>query len=242
MSRLSPSHSHSFGHASEFGSESLFQRSTRRPVMSDEDAPPTTSVVDIPNSLPSMNSSMFPSPFKQAATPPQPSNEASNTRIHYIIVFGFPSAAAYVHVSRLFAGLGETTSPEPAENSGNWFKIGFRKEWEARRAVRRNGELIHGDDGSLYMIGVKWADPTQDLASSSSDPFVSNSQVATTSRSLIPLSQAQSFSPSTPLAPASAAFRRPEPPRPASQIKLEPLATTGQKSWIGTVGDMILSW
>lgn len=57
----------------------------------------------------------------------------------------------------MFGGLGDSTNPEPAENGGNWFKIGFRKEWEARRAVRRNGEIVHGDDGQAYMIGVKWA-------------------------------------------------------------------------------------
>ncbi|CAG8739109.1 285_t:CDS:2, partial [Acaulospora colombiana] len=45
---------------------------------------------------------------------------------------------------KLFTSLGECQEPIPGPEGGNWFKIAYKNEWEAARAVRKNGELING--------------------------------------------------------------------------------------------------
>ncbi len=69
-----------------------------------------------------------------------------------LIVFGYPPDK-YDSATKLFQSLGETSEPEPGPIGANFFKIGFKSQWEAARAVRKNGELIAG----TWMVGVKWA-------------------------------------------------------------------------------------
>jgi hypothetical protein len=54
---------------------------------------------------------------------------------------------------KLFNSLGDCQPPNPGPEGANWFKIAYKHEWEAARAVRKNGELING----AWMVGVKWA-------------------------------------------------------------------------------------
>ena len=54
---------------------------------------------------------------------------------------------------KLFNSLGDCQPPTPGPEGANWFKIAYKHEWEAARAVRKNGELING----AWMVGVKWA-------------------------------------------------------------------------------------
>lgn len=69
-----------------------------------------------------------------------------------MIVFGFPNDKLQAAI-KLFSSLGESQEPTPGPEGANWFKIAYKHEWEAARAVRKNGELINGQ----WMVGVKWA-------------------------------------------------------------------------------------
>ena len=69
-----------------------------------------------------------------------------------MIVFGFPQDKISAAL-KLFTSIGETQEPQPGPEGANWFKISYKHEWEAARAVRKNGELMNGQ----WMVGVKWA-------------------------------------------------------------------------------------
>jgi len=161
------------GTASEFGMDSMFESSRKRQTLADEDAPPMTSVADIPHeayvdSAPAAfqpRSSTFgtSSLFKPRTQPSAISNGIQQSRqqrptqeqqVLYLIVFGYPQDRYSVTVE-YFKSLGDTTGPDLNTEIMNCFKIGYRDPGDAMRAVRKNGEVL----GGSYMVGVKWADP-----------------------------------------------------------------------------------
>lgn len=90
-----------------------------------------------------------------AKTPQRNVNNAKSAltqQWNEVVVFGYPQDKAKA-AEKLFRSLGESNEPVFAPEDGNWFKIGYKHEWEAARAVRKNGELVNG----AWMVGVKWA-------------------------------------------------------------------------------------
>lgn len=69
-----------------------------------------------------------------------------------MIVFGYP-ADKYSVTAEYFKSLGETTEPDPNTQILNCFRIGFMDPIDAKRAVRKNGEVLSG----TWMVGVKFA-------------------------------------------------------------------------------------
>ncbi|KAF8625014.1 hypothetical protein AX15_005594 [Amanita polypyramis BW_CC] len=166
------------GTTSEFGMDSMFESSRKRQTLADEDAPPMTSVTDIPNETyadasptafqPKASTLGTSSLFKHRA---QPSTSGANATQHprqqqqtqeqqqqplYIIVFGYPQDRYSVTVE-YFKSLGNATEPDLNNEIMNCFKIGYHDPGDALRAVRKSGEVLCG----CYMVGVKWADPAQ---------------------------------------------------------------------------------
>jgi hypothetical protein len=94
----------------------------------------------------------FEQPFKTPVRNQRHQRTGTGKEWQEIIVFGFPEDKISAAI-KLFTSLGETREPEQGPNGANWFKIAFKHEWEAARAVRKNGELING----AWMVGVKWA-------------------------------------------------------------------------------------
>lgn len=139
----------------------------------DEDAPPTESVFDSIGGQPPprtvgiiagfalrllINSLLQVMSLGLSRTNKSPlarsSSNQSQTKNDWfdLIVFGYPPDK-YESATRLFQSLGETNEPEPGPSGANFFKIGFKSQWDAARAVRKNGELV----GGTWMVGVKWA-------------------------------------------------------------------------------------
>ncbi|KAG8787746.1 hypothetical protein FRC15_008120 [Serendipita sp. 397] len=133
-----------------FGAETNDQHMSRQQPL-DEDAPPTQSLLDELETIP-----MGRDPFKTSA---RNNRQRSNTtrEWHEIIVFGFPQDKATAAM-KMFSSIGDSQEPQPGPEGANWFKIAYKNEWEAARAVRRNGELINGS----WMVGVKWAQDGKD--------------------------------------------------------------------------------
>ncbi|KAH9992784.1 hypothetical protein BJV74DRAFT_834424 [Russula compacta] len=240
---------------SEFGKDPMFESSRQRQT-SDEDAPPTTSVNDIlsvtytdsPSYL-QRSASNFDSSMTRApqATPHQAAEPL------YIIVFGYPPDKYSVAVD-YFKQLGETTDPDPNMEISNCFRIGFKNPVEAIWAVRKNGEVV----GGSWMVGVKWADPSQaervlgqaaarasyPLApdvSSPSDAAPTDSAGPSRSSHQLVLPPTRSPHSSTPtvgtpirLAPSTSAFRKPgQTPKVATSM---PGPQPGTPLAVGTPG------
>ncbi|KDQ19573.1 hypothetical protein BOTBODRAFT_28150 [Botryobasidium botryosum FD-172 SS1] len=161
-----------------FGSEALLatQRlnSPRTNVAhDDEDAPPTTSLMDFAMSSPepvrtnNFSSSGFHSQTASAASPShhhsqshshqqqQPQHQSSSES-YPVIIFGFPPEKAKAIVGH-FASMGDGASVELGPEGSNWASVAYRSAWEAARAVRHNGEIV----GGSVMVGVKWANAAQ---------------------------------------------------------------------------------
>ncbi|KAJ7595251.1 hypothetical protein C8J56DRAFT_921935 [Mycena floridula] len=266
-------HSLMRGSASDFGMDSMFESSrSRKPMGHDEDAPPTSSVNDIPNEIytPSSrfqprNSTAESSLFSSRGGPPPLSATASGSQsqIVWIIVFGYP-ADKYTLTVEYFKSFGETTEAEANLEITNCFRLGYKDAGEAMRAVRKNGEIL----GGSWMVGVKWADPVQ------VDAMLGQSRVLEAPPSAMAVdephspfhtnSNAGAFH-STPsvgtpikLAPSASAFRKSgastpvtQPPRPLAGWSGTP-STPGAapvqpqvsptKGVIGQVSDMIFGW
>jgi len=261
-SHTSPHFNRAFGHNSEFGTDNLFQRSTTRMDMNDEDAPPTTSLHDsavwapTPSTTPlfkSGSSSVFGTPSRpsnQKSNPLTPNAPTEKPKPHYLTVFGYPASSqiAFTHLSDSFSALatGEFFPAEADENGGNWFTIGYLKQADAKRALARDGEIVRDDGGNLrYMIGVRWRDHRVgevDFASSGLGTLTNGSTKA--------LVRTGGFGTGSPLQPAAAAFRKPEPPKASSIAVDQGVAgmagvspsNPGKGGWVGTMGDMIFGW
>ncbi|KDR80973.1 hypothetical protein GALMADRAFT_222564 [Galerina marginata CBS 339.88] len=155
------------GSTTDFGMDSMFQSSRQRQSLPDEDAPPMSSVNDIPNEI-----NMDPSPahfqsrkalndrasFSSSRRPTNSALSSANQAPNavYIVVFGYPPDK-YSLTVEYFRSLGETTDPDANSDVSNCFKLGYRDPGDAMRAVRKNGEIL----GGSWMIGAKWADPLQ---------------------------------------------------------------------------------
>lgn len=248
--------------ASHFGAESMFESSsTQRQTFTDMDAPPTSSVNDIfregssfgesqravlppsrPFSLSISSSTLNTSQSKthtQSATPNQPT---------YIIVFGYPPDK-YSLTVEYFRSLGASTEPEPNTEIVNAFRIGFRDPGEAMRAVRRNGEVL----GGTWMVGVKWADSTQDprgpdFTVSTSPPRVQipTSQVQADGNAMVVDGVATVGTPIK-LAPSVAAFRKAPAPVPQKSAHAMPVPVINAqqspaRGVLGQVGDLLFGW
>lgn len=150
----------------EFGMESMFQSTRQRQNLADEDAPPTSSVNDIPNEIyveskaPRFQprNSTIPEGSQLGRRQPKLLNSSTSSASSplYIIVFGYPPDKYSVTVE-YFKSLGNSTEADPNTEVGNCFKIGYNDPADAMRAVRKNGEVL----GGSWMIGAKWADATQ---------------------------------------------------------------------------------
>jgi nuclear pore complex protein Nup53 len=231
--------------------------SRTRMDMNDEDAPPTVSLHDTaawapsPSNTPHFkngSSSVFGTPVRSVQqsntlTPNAPPT-TEKPKPHFLTIFGYPvsSQTAYTSLSKSFSSMatGDIAPPEADENGGNWFTIGYYKQADTKRALARDGEIVRDDGGNIrYMIGVRW----RDSRSAESDFGASGSG---STKALI---RAGGFSSGSPLQPASAAFRRPEPPKAnavigqgvAGAAGISP-SKSGNGSWISSVGDMIFGW
>ncbi|CAG7847208.1 SubName: Full=Uncharacterized protein {ECO:0000313/EMBL:CCA66784.1} [Serendipita indica DSM 11827] len=134
-----------------FGAETGDQHMSRQQPL-DEDAPPTQSVLDELDTIPTNRD-----PFKTPARNRTHQRSTTNKEWHDVIVFGFPQDKISAAI-KLFTSIGETQEPQPGPEGANWFKISYKHEWEAARAVRKNGELMNGQ----WMVGVKWAQDGKD--------------------------------------------------------------------------------
>ncbi|KAG1726046.1 uncharacterized protein EDB91DRAFT_63176 [Suillus paluster] len=251
------------GGASHFGAESMFESSsTQRQTFADMDAPPTSSVNDIfregssfgesqravlPPSRPFSLNSPSTLNISQSKNHTQPATPNQST---YIIVFGYPPDK-YSLTVEYFRSLGASTEPEPNSEIVNAFRIGFRDPGEAMRAVRRNGEVL----GGTWMVGVKWADPAQDLTLSRAPDFMAS---VSPSRSQIQTSQvpdgnamavdgAATVGTPIKLAPAVAAFRKAPAPAPQKSAHAMPIPIVNAqqspaRGMLGQVGDLLFGW
>ncbi|KII85741.1 hypothetical protein PLICRDRAFT_44129 [Plicaturopsis crispa FD-325 SS-3] len=211
------------GSTSDFGMDSMFQSSRQRQTLADEDAPPTTSINDIPN-----YSDSTPVPFqtrgsildksssrsnstRQSRIPPPPQSQPL-----YVIVFGYPPDKYSVTVE-YFKSLGDTTDADQNTEVLNCFRIGYHDPGQAMRAVRKSGEVL----GGSWMIGAKWADPAlaeavlsgSTLRSMTSNPSTSNANVSDNAMAVDDQphpSTGQASAVGTPikLAPSTSAFRK----------------------------------
>ncbi|KIJ55295.1 hypothetical protein M422DRAFT_23905 [Sphaerobolus stellatus SS14] len=250
---------------SEFGLESMFERTTsrrQRQPTSDEDAPPTASVNDImdeahinPFHRKDAPHSTSPTNTRRAVLPQQQQQQqqAPSQQITHLIVFGYP-LERYDNIVRLFQSLGDTTEPEPSENR-MWFTIGFRQPWEAERALRRNGKIM--DDS--YVIGVGRANGSSvdaqvegsrtngPVSGMPGSPPSADNNTTPGKDALVPsfpLGRANSSLglPLT-LAPASAAFKPPSASKPPPQPSAPQQANTvPQSSTLSKISDMIFGW
>ncbi|KIJ98996.1 hypothetical protein K443DRAFT_680289 [Laccaria amethystina LaAM-08-1] len=144
----------------DFGMDSMFQSSRQRQALADEDAPPMTSVNDIPNEiiLDSPNPTRFQprnSAFGHRKVPSASAQIAQHQPL-YVVVFGYP-ADKYSVTVEYFKSLGDATDVEHNSEISNCFRIGYRDPGDAMRAVRKNGEVL----GGSWMVGAKWADAAQ---------------------------------------------------------------------------------
>jgi hypothetical protein len=166
----------------DFGMDSMFQSSRQRRTLADEDAPPTSSINDIPTET---NVDSGPNRFQPRKTTVE--NTFSLSRRHtrtssttqipqhtFVVVFGYP-ADKFSLTAEYFKSLGEATEPEKHLEITNCFRIGYVDIGDAMRAVRKNGEVFAGS----WMIGAKWADPAQAEAMIG-QPVVRNTPLSTT--------------------------------------------------------------
>ncbi|EKM50365.1 uncharacterized protein PHACADRAFT_263626 [Phanerochaete carnosa HHB-10118-sp] len=182
--------------AADFGMDSMFEtlRHRSRQTFADEDAPPMSSVNDIPDELydafasrrgpstvsldtPVRNSIFRPSQSQIPATPKGHASGTPSKKPIYVIVFGYPPDR-YSAAAEYFRSLGDATEVDPNLEITNCFRIGYSNSAEAMRAVRKNGEVL----GGSWMVGVKWADPTQAealLGTSLRSPYVSPPEAST---------------------------------------------------------------
>jgi len=148
----------------DFGMDSMFQSSRQRRTLADEDAPPTSSINDIPTEI-NLDSGL--NRFQPRKSTVE--NTFSSSRRHartlsttqipqhtFVVVFGYP-ADKFSFTAEYFKSLGEATEPEKHLEVTNCFRIGYVDIGDAMRAVRKNGEVMAGS----WMIGAKWADPAQ---------------------------------------------------------------------------------
>jgi len=137
------------GSTTDFGMDSMFQSSRQRQTLADEDAPPTSSINDIPIEI-NLDSSPnrfqpkkttvannFSSSRRQAHT----SSVAPNSQHTFVVVFGYP-ADKFSVTAEYFKSLGEATEPEEHLEITNCFRIGYADVGDAMRAVRKNGEVF----------------------------------------------------------------------------------------------------
>ncbi|KAF7299831.1 Nucleoporin nup40 [Mycena chlorophos] len=166
--KMNHAFSFSRGQGDDFaGMDSMFQSSRQRQALADEDAPPMSSVNDIPTEMHAEGgfqpraSTFAASTFARPRPTPTPTSNrdpssGSTTPALYIIVFGYP-ADKYTLTVEYFKSLGDTVAEaDPHAEISNCFKIGYRDAADAMRAVRKNGEVL----GGSWMVGAKWADPT----------------------------------------------------------------------------------
>ncbi|KXN84135.1 hypothetical protein AN958_00405 [Leucoagaricus sp. SymC.cos] len=252
------------GSASEFGMESMFQSTRQRQTFTDEDAPPRSSVHDIPNEiyadssphgLPTKHSTLETSNFgRRHARAPSAAQPSQPT---YVIVFGYPPEK-YPSIVEYFRSLGNSTEPEPNTEVVNCFRIGYHDPADAMRAVRRNGEVFAGS----WMIGAKWAEPAQAealLGQSLLRASISGLPIENTSSggamAVDEPTQSSFSSPTssvgTPirLAPSTSAFRKAgAPSKPTTPHSAKPAGSstpttaTPSKGVLGQVSDLIFGW
>ncbi|KAF7298667.1 hypothetical protein MIND_00813900 [Mycena indigotica] len=255
---------------SDFGGmESMFQSSRQRQALADEDAPPMSSVNDIPtemyadSSFQPRTSTFGASAFGRPRPKPQTTTTTSQSPSLYIIVFGYP-ADKYSLTVEYFKSLGDASDADPHAEIINCFKIGYRDPADAMRAVRKNGEVL----GGSWMVGAKWADPAaaEALLSQATARFSSPEPQPSTSGSMLmavdspsPTPPPHSFNSHTPmvgtpikLAPSSSAFRRGVPnapskpatpvPQAAPTLPPAPGQASPSKGMLGQVSDMIFGW
>ncbi|KAF8961504.1 hypothetical protein BDZ97DRAFT_1733667 [Flammula alnicola] len=222
------------GSTTDFGMDSMFQSSRQRQTLADEDAPPTSSINDIPNEInlepsparfqsrkPTTEKPQF-SSSRRGTNVPTPSS-TQRTQPHFIVVFGYPPDK-YSLTVEYFKSLGDSTEPEQNLEIVNCFKIGYRDAGDAMRAVRKNGEVL----GGTWMIGAKLADPSQ--AEAFGQPTLRSAFSAS------PLAQSQSqnqFDSNTAMAvdePYSPPHPIPSTPSLGTPIKLAPSMSAFRKT------------
>ncbi|KAG7095017.1 hypothetical protein E1B28_005811 [Marasmius oreades] len=252
------------GSTSEFGMDSMFEstRARQRQTLPDEDAPPTSSVNDIPNEIHFNSARSLPrntlsadSPFSRRSRTPAPSSHQSSSPL-YVVVFGYPQDKYSVTVE-YFKSLGDSTDPESNNELVNCFRIGYNDPGDAMRAVRKNGEIL----GGSWMVGAKWADPAQaetvlgqPVARNGylSQPESTNSSNAMQVDEIMPPVGPPTFGTPLKLAPSTSAFRRtapggavekPQTPQP-SRVNpvVPPPQSSPSKGIVGQVSDMIFGW
>ncbi|KAL7414934.1 hypothetical protein BDY24DRAFT_22878 [Mrakia frigida] len=223
-----------------FGTGSLFDRSNTSPYnspqalhsiptsMHNEDAPPIDSLEDgdmfdghesfqqqdytsAPVSrveyVPFCSSRLFRpltwllSSLSSFSPPPPSANPLDST----VIVFG-PPMSMLQPLLQHFEQFGEITAAAPDQGGGNWVSITYRHEQDAARAIKKNGDVL----GGSYMIGVKWADPSRSLFTSSTSLFPSPSTSPKPLQPPNPPPTTSGGGVGTPvrLAPSASAFRR----------------------------------
>jgi len=254
------------GSASDFGMESMFQKSRQRQALADEDAPPMMSIYDIPAETYAESSPTGYQPRASLsdsvlARSSRTGSAFTSAEIHYVIVFGYP-ADKYSVTAEYFKSIGDTTDPDPNMQIMNCFRIGYRDFGEAMRAVKRNGEIL----GGSYMVGAKWADQARANELLSQSPsrgsilIPSNAEAPSNLMAVDEPSPSQ-YHPPTPsygtpirLAPATSAFRKVAPSPMQSQPKPTPGLATAQaspntylerspsKGMLGQVSDLIFGW
>ncbi|KAG8923679.1 hypothetical protein FRC03_010579 [Tulasnella sp. 419] len=86
-----------------------------------------------------------------------PSTSANQGPGFTVTIFGFPSSQQRA-VANQFTSMGDgATADFPGSEECNWVNVTYMNEWEAVRALRKNGEVLSG----TIMIGVKWANGDQ---------------------------------------------------------------------------------
>ncbi|KAJ3576557.1 hypothetical protein NP233_g351 [Leucocoprinus birnbaumii] len=251
------------GSASEFGMESMFQSTRQRQTFTDEDAPPRSSVNDIPNEIYADASphglATKSLTLEGSHLGRRPSRMAPVTQTSppvYVVVFGYPPEK-YSSIVEFFKSLGNSTEPEPNTEVVNCFRIGYYDPADALRAVRKNGEVFAGS----WMIGTKWAEPAQAEAvlgqsllrtSISGTPAEAYSSAAAMTVDEPTQSPVASNTPTvgTPirLAPSTSAFRKAGAPKPTTPLPAKPTGapvsstTASNKGIMGQVSDLIWGW
>ncbi|KAF8806836.1 hypothetical protein BYT27DRAFT_7233629 [Phlegmacium glaucopus] len=238
------------GSTIDFGMDSMFQSSRQRQTLADEDAPPMSSINDIPTEI-NLDSSS--SRFQPRKTTVENAFSSSRRHAHtspisqhsqhtFVVVFGYP-ADKFSLTAEYFKSLGEATEPEKHLEITNCFRIGYVDIGDAMRAVRKNGEVFSGS----WMIGAKWADSApaeamlgqpilRNTPASPAVPQMSDSTAAGNEMSIdepyIAHSSATSPPVGTPikLAPSTSAFRK----HVGGSVS-KPSTPQTQKGWGGSV-------
>jgi len=252
------------GSASDFGMESMFEKSRQRQNLADEDAPPVNSIYDIPMETSDASLVGFQPINSVAAFSSRQTclvSTSTSAEIHYVIVFGYPPDK-YSVTTEYFKSIGATTEPDPNTQITNCFRIGYRDFGEGMRAVKRNGEIL----GGSYMVGAKWADQmraNEILAQTTGHRLVLNTPIEQNSMAIdetppaLPNANTPSYGTPIRLAPSAAAFRKSGQSPMQSQQKavatqsvpatggLRSAVPAGQspgKGMLGQVSDLIFGW